>query len=192
MPIAVMMESSGEHHIDDDDLRDHQKNAAGAAPALATGFAALQPRREFRGLLRDQEQPAADQDDVAPRTMAGPRTVMTASVRPIEPHKQAEQENAEQAKRQRHPICRACLACGSGMREHLHRQKDDVVDAGARFPARSASTAGAHASGLVKYSIMLERIAAAGSLKIGSPPHKRDQAQRDCHRAPTSKSSSKV
>jgi len=63
MPIAVIMESS---HIDDDDLDDHPEERTGARRVIARFVAPFHFGMNFVGRLCDQEQSAADQNDIAP------------------------------------------------------------------------------------------------------------------------------
>ena len=69
MPIAVMIEFEREHQVDHDQL-DHdpeRTTLARGGASSAVLVARLDLGVDFVRRLGDQEQPAADQDDVAPR-----------------------------------------------------------------------------------------------------------------------------
>ena len=127
MPIAVMMEFEREHHVDDDDLEDHPEERAGAALPLAWPVRGFHLGMNLVGRLRDQEQPAADQDDVAPREGHAAHAEDRLG-QADQPHQQAEQEDAEN-EREREPDLPRALRLRLGNASDDNRQEDDVVDA---------------------------------------------------------------
>ncbi len=68
MPIAVMIGVEREHQIDDDDLHDHPRRTRSAsALSPASSSSRFDLGMNLVGRLGDQEQAAADEDDVTPR-----------------------------------------------------------------------------------------------------------------------------
>ena len=127
MPIAVMIEFEREHQVDDDDLDDHPEERAGVRAPLLVRLARLDFAVDFVGGLADQEQPAADQDDVAP----GEFKVFHRQHRlrqPDQPDQEAEQKDAEHQRQQQPDLPRTCCLRLRNPR-YNDRQEDNVVDA---------------------------------------------------------------
>ncbi len=127
MPIAVMIEFEREHEIDDDDLQDHQQEAARAAALLLALLLGFDLGMNLVGCLGDQEQPAPDQDQVAPgQAEAGDRDHRLRQT--DQPHQGAEQENPKQQRQRQPDLPRPCglLLRNPGDDD---RQEDDIVDA---------------------------------------------------------------
>ena len=127
MPIAVMIEFEREHQVDDDDLDDHPEERADMRALLLVRLSRLDFAVDFVGGLADQEQSAADQNDVAP----GEFQVFHRQHRlrqPDQPDQEAKQKDAEHQGQQQPDLPRAfCLRLRNP--RHDDRQEDDVVDA---------------------------------------------------------------
>ena len=134
MPIAVMMESSENTMSMTTIWTITQKNALALGAAVILFVTRFHLGVDFMGGLRDQEQSAADQDDVAPReghALHGEDRLCQAD----QPHQQAEQENAEQ-KRERQPDLPRALGLRLRDARDDDRQKDHIVDAENDFQRR--------------------------------------------------------
>ena len=127
MPIAVMMESSENTMSMTMIWTITQKNAPAFGEAPSVRLARFNFGMDFVGRLGDQEQPAADQDDIAP----GKREAMHGDDglgQSDQPYQQAEQQDAKHQRQRQADLARA-LRLRRGMPRDDHRQKDDIVDA---------------------------------------------------------------
>ena len=89
---------------------------------------------DFVCRLRDQEQAAADQDDVAPRkceVLHGNHGLGQAD----QPHQHAEQQDAKHQRQQQADLARALRLRGRNARDD-HRNENDIVDAEHDFQRR--------------------------------------------------------
>ena len=127
MPIAVMIEFEREYQIDDDYLYYHPEESRSGLRGLARFIASLHLAVYFMGRLSDQEQPTADQNDVAP----GKRQAVKgedSSRESDQPHQQAEQQDTEHQRKRQSDLARTPGLCRRDT-GHDDGQKDDVVDA---------------------------------------------------------------
>ena len=106
----------------------------------------------FMRRLRDQEHPAADQDDVAPGKF-GAFTVITGSVRPISHTSTLSSMMRKHQRQQQADLAGALRLLLRNARDD-HRNENDVVDAEHDLQRRQCQQR-AQASGLVNSSIML-------------------------------------
>ena len=154
MPIAVMMESSENTMSMTMIWMITQKNALRLRGAVIGFVARFHLGVDFVGRLGDQEQPAADQDDVAPRKADAPHGE-DGLRQADQPYQEAEQEDAEH-QRQRQPDLPRALRLRCGMRETMTDRKMTLSMPRTISSAVRVNNA-AQASGLVHNSIMRER-----------------------------------
>ena len=115
MPIAVMIESSENTRSMMMIWTITQANAPALALASCSASSRLDFGMDFVRRFRDQEQAAADQDDVTPGK-AELFTVNTSSVSPIS-HTSRLSSRMRNTSASASPICRARLAWRGGIRE---------------------------------------------------------------------------
>ena len=128
-----------------------QKNALACAPCSSSASSRLDFAVDFVGGLGDQEQSAADQDDVAP----GEFQVFHRQHRlrqPDQPDQEAKQKDAEHQRQQQPDLPRA-FACGCGIRDTMIDRKMTLSMPSTISSAVNVSSA-AQASALVRSSIM--------------------------------------
>ena len=111
----------------------------------------------FVGRLRDQEQAAADQDDVAPGQRHGLHRQHRLG-QTDQPHQQAEQQDTEDQCQQQAGSGAPASACAAGIRETITDSEDDVVDAVSTISSAVRVSNAAQASALVNNSIMFATI----------------------------------
>ena len=140
MPIAVMMESRENTMSMTMIWTMTQKNALARRRAIVLSVAGFHLAVNFVGRLGDQEQSAADQDDVAPGK-ADALYREDVLRQPDQPHQQAEQQNSKHQRQRQADLPRA-LRLPFGYPRDDDRQEDDVVDTENDFQRRQRQQGG--------------------------------------------------